>query len=89
MKGVQCLDCWSKSKDPNATLPDDFICKHFQPEYWVNQGFVRNWGDAAVNNFPHLEILRREIRRGEVEFVILAPYATRRPVILSHGWGIY
>ena len=90
MRGVQCFDCWAQSKDHSATLPNDYICEHFRPEYWEERGFERNWGDAAVNNFPHLEILRREDKkRGEIEFVILAPYSARRPVLLMGGWGVY
>lgn len=54
-------------------------CPHFTPEWWEEQGYSRRWGDAAVNNFPHLEILRRETDEG-CEFVVLAPDVTRRPV---------
>ena len=64
-----------------GTPPKGFICEHFDLTYWVDQGFVRNWGDAAVSNWPYMEILRRD-KDGRVEYVILAPYMLRRPVTI-------
>lgn len=75
-----CLDCaWHKAAPLPTPIPDDFVCIHFRPDYWVEQGFKRNWGDAAVGSWPKLEILRKE-EGGRVEYVILAPLVTRRPV---------
>lgn len=85
-----CFDCHAhhaeRVPDP---IPDGYICEHFTPEYWEKQGYVRGWGDASVMNWPHLEILRKEVKRGDVSFVVLAPFSARRPVILEHGWGMY
>lgn len=84
-----CLDCQMHHPEliPDP-IPDGYICEHFTPEYWVGRGFERSWGDASVMNWPHLEILRKEVN-DEVSFVILAPFSSRRPVVLSHGWGMY
>ncbi len=62
--------------------PDGRYCVHFTPEYWEDQGFERDWGDAAVNNWPHLEILRHW-DGGITMFVILAPHVTRGPVLIE------
>jgi hypothetical protein len=70
----------------------DRFCRHFTPEYWVRKGFDRGWGDAAVMNWPLLEVLRRQ-EASRTEFVLLAPYGTRRPVVLysddPRAWGAY
>jgi hypothetical protein len=87
-----CLDCWLHSQTGPEMAPDGTYCVHFTPEYWAERGYKRHWGDAAVMNWPHLEILRRETDDGGTEFVILAPHASRRPVILygfGHAWGAY
>lgn len=81
----------------DGTPPADFICEHFCPEFWMERGFFRNWGDAAVMNWPHLEILRKDDEK-EVVYVILAPFITRRPVTIyakkgetpgQFSWGSY
>lgn len=90
-----CLDCRWHSQTGPELAPGGKYCVHFTPEFWVACGYERGWGDAAVRNWPHLEILRRyhkEGGKGETEFVILAPHATRRPVILDgfgRAWGSY
>lgn len=86
-----CIDCaWHSTNGPEMA-PDGRYCIHFTPEYWEADGFERNWGDAAVKNWPHLEILR--YRDGETTmFVILAPHVTRRPVLiecLGYASGTY
>ena len=62
-------------------LPEDYVCPCLDPEAYVKRGYERNWGDAAVMNWPHLEILKKETTEG-YEFVVLSPAHTRRPVIL-------
>lgn len=57
-----------------------------KPDYWVKQGFERNWGDAAVMH-DGIEILKKNGKDGEqAKFVILAP-ELRGPVILSAWRG--
>lgn len=86
-----CMDCAGDRTNGPEMAPDGRYCVHFTPEHWEDQGFRRNWGDAAVKNWPHLEILR--YRDGETTiFVILAPHVTRRPVLiecLGYAWGAY
>lgn len=91
------LECRPDSAGHVGEPPIDFICEHFRPDHWVAKGFVRNWGDAAVMNWPHLEILRKEDGE-EVQYVILCPLTTRRPVIIfakkgdhqgGFSWGSY
>lgn len=103
-EGAICFDCQMRDSgqavaDDEMVRPGEF-CKHWQPEYWETLGYQRSWGDAAVMNWPHMEILRREKATDEgveVSFVILAPYAMRRPVVIkslaprdwSRAWGSY
>lgn len=92
---------WEEHHLPSP-LPSDFICAHFQPDYWEKKGYRRHWGDAAIGNWPYIEILRGEFdeqRRKVVKFVILMPFFTRRPieidapvgtgVIPNEIWGSY
>lgn len=67
----------------------------WDPVTWEAEGFVRNFGDAAVMS-PYFEILKRESAqrsprgRPETQFVILCPTFLRRPVtISSDGWAGY
>lgn len=102
LPGAVCIDCLlsddSSGSDPK--IPLGHFCKHWRPEFWESRGYLRNWGDAAVMNWPHMEILRSEERSDDgtqVSFVILAPYAMRRPVVIRastpgsnlHAWGSY
>jgi len=87
-----CMDCTfhNPSSIPEP-LTADYVCHHWQPEYWEKQGYQRHWGDAAVSNWPELEILRKQNSQGTV-FIILAPRVLRRPVMLScegFAWGSY
>jgi hypothetical protein len=92
-----CLDCNIERvsrEGPPVELPEGFICEHFQPEYWESKGFKRNWGDAAVMNWPSLEILRKETAT-EWIYIILSPFSSRRPVMIysskdgKSSWGGY
>jgi len=87
-----CLDCKLHSIGAALSSMHPDYCIHFTPEYWVEQGYERDWGDAAVMNWPHLEILRQQTGQ-DCRFVILAPHAQRRPVELyasdPHAWGAY
>ena len=59
---IDCLSCilGQDAPDEDYQLPEDAkFCRHFLPEYWQTKGFDRGWGDAAVMNWPHLEILVR------------------------------
>lgn len=102
--GSVCIDCLTAAADMGDLRRKEqlgYICEHWMPEFWEAKGFVRNWGDAAVMNWPDLEVLRRETRRGdliEVEFLVLAPFALRRPLKLFArseslqgfvAWGAY
>ncbi len=104
MPGAICMDCLNARFDSNhkASTEDapGFICEHWQPEHWESRGYQRDWGDAAVMNWPQMEILRKEEvtdQEMKVSFVILAPYAMRRPVIIYAkapdnriwAWGSY
>jgi hypothetical protein len=87
-----CLNCNLHSSRVVLSSIHPSYCVHFTPEYWVDQGYERDWGDAAVMNWPHLEILRQQTGQ-DCRFVILAPHAQRRPVELyasdPHAWGAY
>lgn len=103
--GAICMDCALRdegaTRESNGKIPPGQFCEHWRPEYWEARGYVRGWGDAAVMNWPQMEILRKEERTDSevhVRFVILAPYALRRPVVIFataglearfHAWGAY
>jgi len=82
-----CMDC---GLEEPATGP----CPHWLPSYWKAQGYVRNWGDAAVMAWPRMEILRRETP-DEIDYVILAPGVLRIPLHIyvrwrtGTSWGMY
>lgn len=80
---VECFDCGLNDRRDSEIYGGNgkYYCRHFSPDYWVRHGYERNWGDAAVMNWPLMEILRRETT-DRCEFVILAPQSTRGPVIL-------
>ena len=87
-----CFDC---RMNPNSAVMSDIhsnYCVHFTPEYWMERGFERDWGDASVMNWPYLEILRHQTTEG-CKFLVLAPHAQRRPVELytsdPRAWGAY
>jgi hypothetical protein len=88
--GEICLDC--KLHQTSATLSSSHpeYCVHFTPEFWAEQGYERDWGDAAVMNWPYLEILRQQTAQ-DCRFVVLAPHSQRRPVELytsdPGAWG--
>jgi len=100
---VICMDCSVErsGSDNSAPVASGTYCEHWLPEHWEAMGFKRNWGDASVMNWPTMEILRQEERtpRGTVvRFVILAPHALRRPLVIEASagpeahltaWGIY
>ncbi len=75
---VRCMDCtWHKAIE--SDWPEDAPhCAHLTPEWWEKHGYERGWGDAAVERFPVLEILRRETDH-EIEYLILNA-ELRRPV---------
>ena len=87
-----CIDCSWDGTDPNLTeYNGDSYCQHFTPAYGESQGYFRGWGDAAVMNWPGLEILIKP-NKTRTEFIVLAPFSQRRPVILyaeGGGWGMY
>jgi hypothetical protein len=102
--GSVCIDCLvggSNIEELKRLESEGYICEHWRPEFWESHGFVRDWGDAAVMNWPQLEVLRKELReqgRIEVTFIVLAPYVLRRPLKLyAHAdscaelsvWGAY
>jgi hypothetical protein len=98
---MDCLVAAADIDDLRGKEREGYMCEHWMPEYWESKGYVRNWGDAAVMNWPHLEVLRRETRSAEmaeVEFLVLAPFALRRPLKLFANaepnqrftaWGAY
>jgi hypothetical protein len=76
-----CIDCRLHHSSPLKevrAIPEGGYCKHLTPEYWENKGYERGWGDAAVCNFPELEILLKENDAGS-SFIILNG-TLRRPV---------
>lgn len=103
--GAICIDCVVRDpellRQANEGVPSGHFCEHWRPEYWEARGYVRNWGDAAVMNWPHMEILRREHRTDqmdEISFIILAPNLLRRPLLIDahagpdtrlRAWGAY
>jgi hypothetical protein len=87
-----CLDCsWHDAAQNLSAFNGHSYCQHFTPEYWESMGYLRGWGDAAVMNWPGLEILIKS-SKSRTEFLILAPFSQRRPVILygeGDAWGMY
>jgi hypothetical protein len=87
-----CLDCRLDSNGAVMSTIHPKYCAHFTPEFWMERGFERDWGDASVMNWPHLEILRYQTSDG-CTFLVLAPHAQRRPVELyssdPRAWGAY
>lgn len=85
-----CIDCnldhffkqagASSLKEVRA-IPEGGYCKHLTPEYWAKKGYERGWGDAAVCNFPELEILLKE--NDEVSSFVILNGTLRRPVIIT------
>lgn len=98
LPGVTCRPNGSPGHEGEIEM--GFFCVHWRPEHWEAQGFKRHWGDAAVSMWPKMEILRRE-KDGLVEYVILAPFTLRRPLVihasrvdeqigfLPWSWGSY
>jgi len=96
---IVCMDCSFHGHDNEEVLtylelqPDGGTCKHYDPKYWEEKGYKQHWGDAAVGNNPHLNILRRETEN-DVEYLILSCH-TRRPVEIyfnkasGYSWGSY
>lgn len=70
-------------------------CDHWTPEYWVQLGFERNWGDAFVmtEDFEILKKYTYDIRANgssrSTEFVILCPQFLRRPLLISASGEAY
>jgi len=79
-----CIDCIlhpaSSLKEVQA-IPEGGYCKHLTPEYWEREGYERGWGDAAVCNWPQLEILLKQ-NDEESSFLILNG-TLRRPVTIT------
>ena len=71
VRRVVCLDCNVHSSHAVLSSIHPDYCVHFTPEYWVGKGYERDWGDAAVMNWPNLEILRKEAGQ-DCEFLVLA-----------------
>lgn len=87
-----CIDCGWHQKEPSMSKLHPGYCVHLTPEYWVEMGYERNWGDAAVMAWPSLEILRKQ-QGTRIEFLVLNA-DMRRPVKLyldAHvsGWGAF
>lgn len=79
-----CIDCHlhhESTPEELWAIPPKGYCKHLTPEYWEEKGYQRNWGDAAVCAFPHLEILRKADEE-ETVFIILNGHI-RRPVTIE------
>ena len=105
LPGAVCMDCIvanaSHEQDESGNPAPGYFCTHWRPETWVARGYERGWGDAAVMNWPHMEVLRREEVTDTgttVIFVVLAPYALRRPLQIGaavgpkeqlKAWGTY
>ena len=93
-----CIDCPCDLSSQPDLLPDDYFCEHWKPEHWEKEGFKRNFGDAAVMNWPFFEMMTRETT-GKTEYLILAPKAgLRRPVLINcsdngpqghRSWAVY
>lgn len=63
----------------------------WDPQTWVDEGFERNWGDAAVMD-PCFEVLRRSVSEaGAAEYIVLCPTLLRRPLrfYFAGSWGSY
>ena len=79
-----CIDCYPLHPRPLKELraiPEGGYCKHLTPEYWTKKGYDRGWGDAAVCNFPELEILLKE--NDSVSSFIILNGTLRRPVTIT------
>ncbi len=79
-----CIDCHlhhSSSLKELRAIPEGGYCKHLTPEYWEKKGYERGWGDAAVCNFPELEILLKE--DDEASRYLILNGTLRRPVIIT------
>lgn len=88
-----CIDCQLQRDEPELSAEHIGYCMHHTPEYWQERhGYVRAWGDAAVMQWPQMEILRKRTESG-VEYLILAPATgIRRPVKLYmsvQSWGTF
>lgn len=81
-----CLDCQQRGTPILSKHHPDY-CVHLTPEHWAVEGWERHWGDAAVDAWPTLEILRR-VRDTRVEFLVLSG-ELRRPVTLVLQHNLY
>jgi hypothetical protein len=96
MNKFVCMDCTfhhCSTVEELQTIPVGGYCKHFTPEWWVEQGYVRYWGDAAVNAFPILEILRKETETN-TKYLIIQPQLRRTVEIFvdkktGYSWGSF
>lgn len=91
----RCIDCrWHAAEHPSRdcawgeSCPGihdwskaEPFCPHFTPEWWTEQGYVRDWGDASVGAPPWMEILRKDTEE-RTEYLILNIYL-RRPVTIT------
>lgn len=80
-----CMDCVHHNAHPIPDpCPTEYVCPHWDPEHYVSEGWQQHWGDAAVNAWPFMTILRKEEEQPggviEIRYVILAPCILRRPV---------
>lgn len=69
-----------------------YVCEHWRPEYWEARGYKRDWGDAAVMNWPFFEVLRKgpcEKDKGESAKYVILSVNLRRPLRLDGDWGSY
>lgn len=87
-----CIDCQYHQPQPSLSREHPGYCVHLTPDYWADQGWERNWGDAAVMAWPTLEILKRR-QSDRIEYLILNG-ELRRPVRLYvttsvNGWGAF
>lgn len=86
--GPDAPDTWISEQDRRGHRGKSV----WDPQTWVDEGYERNWGDAAVMD-PCFEVLRRAAPNGNgsVEFVVLCPTFLRRPLRFNVGaaWGSY
>ena len=79
-----CIDCsWhhGSTVEELTEIPIGGYCKHLTPEWWESQGWERGWGDAAVMQWPDLEILCRH--DGNSHRYLILNGELRRPVKIS------